>query len=97
MVGAAQVGTRLELEERKQPNPRGLEQEGDNVPAEARPHRGSGKATQPLSEPHLEVRGERQPALGEASSGKEEAALLGEEARPEARREHRELDTHGQR
>ena len=32
VVGAAQVGTRLELEKRKQPNPRGLEQEGDNIP-----------------------------------------------------------------
>ena len=67
VVGAAQVGTRLELEERKQPNPRGLEQEGDNVPAEARPHTGSGKDTQPLSEPHLGVRGNRQPALGEGA------------------------------
>ena len=88
MVGAAQVGAQLELGEKKQPNQRGLEQEGDNGPAEARQQRGPGKATQPLSEPHPEVRGERQPVLGEASSGKEEVASLGEEARLEARREH---------
>ena len=84
VVGAAQVGTQLELEERKQPNPKGLEQEGDNVPTEVRPHTGSGKDAQPLSEPHLGVRGDRQPTLGEG-------------ARPEAQRAHREADTHGER
>ena len=43
VVGAAQGGTRLELEERKQSNPRGLEQEGDNAPTEIRSHTGSGE------------------------------------------------------
>ena len=46
-VGAAQGGTRLDLEEKQQSNPRGLEQEGDNGPTEIRSHTGSGKDAQP--------------------------------------------------
>ena len=97
MVGVTQAGARLELGERKQPNQRGLEQEGDNIPSEVRQQRDSEKATQPLSEPHPEGRDERQPALVESSSGKKEAALPVEEPQLKARREHQEQDTYRQR
>ena len=97
VMGVTQAGAWLELEERKQPNQRGLEQEGDNIPSEVWQQRDSGKATQPLSEPHPEGRDKRQPAPAESSSGKKEAAPPVEELQPEAQREHREQDTRGQR
>ena len=88
VVGAPQADARPDLGERKQPNQRGLEQEGDNIPSEVRQQRDSGKATQPLSEPHPEGRDKRQPAPVESSSSKKEAAPPMEEAQPKAQIEH---------
>ena len=88
VVGATQADARLELGERKQPNQRGLEQEGNNIPSEVRQQRDSEKATQPPSEPHQEGREERQPASAEPGSDKREAVPPVVEPQPKARREH---------
>ena len=88
-AGATLADTRLELGERKQPNQRGLEQEGGHSPSEVREQRDLEKATQPLSEPHQEGKEERQSAPAEPSSSKKEAAPPVVEPQPKARREHR--------